>query len=228
MRTIILYFFMFFTLSYYSCTTGKVQKVQTTDIDTSFFMPAQFEEQEAVWLGWQGHELYHPVNIAMVKALLPHVKVKLISETDSIMGVAKKELLNAGVNTNSIEFYVMPDNQFWMRDHGAAFIVNRKGEMKAVDFQWSGYGYREWLLTITNDTARINGITRRMAVNKRNKVDSLMGVAENVPIVKSWITIEGGSIEVNGKGTLMLNEPLTLSRNPSASKAEIEQEFKRI
>jgi agmatine deiminase len=217
-----------FVICFYSCRSSKIANVNNINADTAFFMPAQFEEQEAVLLGWQGHELHHPVNIAMVKALIPHVKVKLISESDSIVGVAKKKLLNAEINTTSIQFYVMPDNQFWMRDHGAAFVVNNRGEMKAIDFEWSTYGYLDWLKNITNDTGRINSVSRWLAGNNRNKVDSLMGVAEDVPVVKSWITIEGGSIEINGKGTLLLNEPLTLSRNPSTTKQEIAEEFKRV
>jgi agmatine deiminase len=55
-----------------------------------------------------------------------------------------------------------------------------------------------------------------------------MAVAEGVPAIKSWIKIEGGAIEVNGKGTLLLNEPLTLSRNEGVEKVRIEAEFKRV
>jgi agmatine deiminase len=212
----------------YSCSSSQNAGIKQSIIDTAFYMPAQFEDQEAVWLGWQAHELYYPVNIALVKSLLPHVKVKLISESDSVSSVAKKELINSGIDTTQLQFYIMPDNEFWMRDHGAAFVVNNRGAMKAVDFQWSGYGYSDWLLKLHNDTAKANSSSRRIVNNKRSKVDSLMGVAENVPVIKSWITIEGGSIEVNGRGTLLLNEPLTLDRNKGASKDSIANEFKKV
>ena len=67
-----------------------------------------------------------------------------------------------------------------------------------------------------------------MLASKRGKVDSIMASNDSIPVIKSWIYIEGGTIEVNGKGTLILNEPLTLSRNDGASKDSIELEFKRV
>lgn len=192
-------------------------------------MPGQFEPQEAVWLGWQGYDVYYPVNKDMIQTLLPFVKVKVVTESDSVMRVAKAYLSQHQVDTSAIAFYVMPNNEFWMRDHGAAFTVNSKGEMRAVDFEWGTYGYREWLIDKYNgNVAKADSILSKSAASKRGKVDSLMGVAEKIPVIKSWVRIEGGAIEVNGKGTLLLNEPLTMSRNEGVSKDSIEQEFKRV
>ncbi|MGZ5135675.1 MAG: agmatine deiminase family protein, partial [Flavitalea sp.] len=80
----------------------------------------------------------------------------------------------------------------------------------------------------SNDLKVVDSIFSKARASKRGKVDSLMAMAEGVPIIKSWIKIEGGAIEVNGKGTLLLNEPLTLSRNEGISKDSIEKEFKRV
>lgn len=195
----------------------------------SFYMPAQFEEQEAVWLGWQGYEPYYPVNTDMIKALLPHVQVKVVTESDSITAVAKAYLSKQNVDTATISFYVMPNNEFWMRDHGAAFVINQEEEMKAVDFEWAGYGYRQWLINKHGgNEKKADSIFNKASASKRGAVDRLMGVAENVPIIKSWIKIEGGAIEVNGKGTLLLNEHLTLNRNPGVTKDSLEKEFKKV
>lgn len=141
-----------------------------------------------------------------------------------------QELFNTKeIDTAKIKFDVIPDNEFWIRDHGAAFIINKNGEMQAVDFEWGTYGYRQWLLDkFNNDVQKADSIFSKSGASKRGSVDSLMAVAENIPIVKSWIVMEGGSIEVNGKGSLILNEPLTLSRNDGASKDSIEKEFKRV
>ncbi len=194
-----------------------------------FYMPGQFEEQEAVWLGWQGYDPYFPVGADMIEALLPFVQIKVITESDSILHVCKTYLSKRNLDTTRIKFYVIPDNEFWIRDHGAAFTINKTGEIQAVDFEWGTYGYRQWLLEkFNNDVQKVDSIFSKSGASKRGSVDSLMAVAENIPIVKSWIFIEGGSIEVNGKGTLILNEPLTLSRNEGASKDSIEQEFKRV
>ncbi|HSW53842.1 MAG TPA: agmatine deiminase family protein [Ignavibacteriaceae bacterium] len=202
---------------------------RNTESDSDFYMPGQFEEQEAVWLGWQGYDPYFPVGADMIEALLPFVQIKVITESDSILQVCKKYLSERKIDTTKIKFYVIPDNEFWIRDHGAAFIINKNGEIQAVDFEWGTYGYRQWLIEkFNNDVQKADSVFSKSAASKRGAVDSLMAVADNIPVLKSWIVMEGGSIEVNGKGTLILNEPLTLSRNEGASKESIEQEFKRV
>lgn len=195
-----------------------------------FFMPGEFENQEAVWLGWQGYDPYYPVSADMIASLLPFVQVKVVTESDSILQVCKNYLTQREINTTKIKFYVIQDNEFWMRDHGAAFTVNKNGEKQAVDFNWNTYGIRSWIMELhDNNEAHADSLMNVwFAGNEREKVDSIMASRENIPVVKSWIFIEGGSIEVNGKGTLILNEPLTISRNEGASKDSIEKEFKRV
>jgi len=197
--------------------------------DSDFYMPGQFEEQDAVWLGWQGYDPYFPVGADIIEALLPFVQIKVITESDSILQICKTYLSERNLDTTKIKFYVISDNEFWIRDHGAAFIINKNGEIQAVDFEWGTYGYRQWLIEkFNNDVQKADSVFSKSAASKRGAVDSLMAVADNIPVLKSWIVMEGGSIEVNGKGTLILNEPLTLSRNNGASKDSIEQEFKRV
>lgn len=58
-------------------------------------------------------------------------------------------------------------------------------------------------------------------------VDSLMAVTEKAKIIKADVVIEGGSIEVNGKGTLILCEAVTFQRNPGKTREELEREFKK-
>lgn len=192
-------------------------------------MPGEFEPQDAVWLGWQEYETYYEVNINMVKTLLPYVGVKIATESDSMKGVANRLLFENGIDTSKIQFYVFPDNEFWMRDHGAAFTRNDKGALKVVDFEWCSYGYREWLLEkYLGNQSRVDSILSSRPASMLGKVDSLMGLAEEIEVEKSWIRIEGGAIEVNGAGSLLLNEPLTLSRNTGFSKDSISKEFKRV
>jgi agmatine deiminase len=192
-------------------------------------MPGQFEEQEAVWLGWQGYEPYYQVSADMIESLLPYIQIKVITESDSILQVCKNYLTQREIDTEKIKFYVISDNEFWIRDHGAAFTINENGEIRAVDFEWNTYGIRSWLMEIyEKNEQKVDSVISSVLSSKREKVDSMMATEDNIPVIKSWIFIEGGSIEVNGKGTLILNEPLTLSRNEGTSKDSIEKEFKRV
>jgi agmatine deiminase len=122
----------------------------------------------------------------------------------------------------------MPDNLIWMRDHGSLFMVNEKGEMKAADFNWSTYGLEKWLADIFDNNADSVGYYMKRWQDDLGNVDSLMAVAENAGTVTSRVIAEGGALEMNGKGTLLLNERLMLERNPGATKEFLEAEFKRM
>jgi agmatine deiminase len=192
-------------------------------------MPGEFEEQDAVWLGCQGFPGFNQARSDIVRALLPYVKVKIIAQSDSTLEACKDFLEKDRVNINLIDFYIIPDNDFWMRDHGATFIVNRKGQEKVIDFEWTNYGYDEWLQDYySGDESQIQAVLQSLPKTQKNKIDSLMGVLLHIPVVKSWLKVEGGMIEVNGNGTLILNEPLTLGRNYNCSKDSIAREFKRV
>lgn len=54
--------------------------------DQNFYMPAEFEAQEAVWLGWEEYDAaYYPLVASMIKGVLPHVPVKIAVENDSLL-----------------------------------------------------------------------------------------------------------------------------------------------
>lgn len=199
----------------------------------TFRMPAEWEPHEAVWLGWEkdSSDNYYPVIGEIVTALKSHVTVKIAVDNDSLLRTAQARLLKLGVDTSGIQFYVMPGERYWIRDHGAAFLVNEKGQLGAADFGWDGYGTPAFLKLMHNGnmdsvTAVLNRRKTRMA--KTGGVDSLMAVAEGATILKTNVVHEGGAIEVNGKGTLILCEATVLQRNPTLSKAALEAEFKRV
>lgn len=210
------------------CTTAT-EATAWDGADSVFYMPAEFEEQEAVWLGWQAYPPYYAVGAAMVKALKPYVVIKIVSETDSMRQVCKNYLLNEKIDTTGISFFVMPNNEFWIRDHGATFVINHLGQSRAIDFGWSTYGFKDWLYNLyDNDSAKAEAAFAKSPASRRGVIDSLMGRAEGIPLVKSWVNIEGGAIEVNGKGTLILNEALMMQRNKGASKDSIGAEMMRV
>ncbi len=194
-----------------------------------FYIPADFEEQEAVWMGCQGRTGFKQVRNDIVKALLPYVDIKIVSPSEDVLKICKEFLASDHINTSLVDFLVMKDNEFWMRDHGATFVVNKKGQMKVIDFVWTDYGYQDWLRDYySGDETQVQAVMRTLPDNQKAHIDSLMAIYLGVPIEKSWIRIEGGMMEVNGKGTLILNEPLTLSRNHGATKDSISSEFNRV
>ncbi|WP_373494865.1 agmatine/peptidylarginine deiminase [Aquiflexum sp.] len=199
---------------------------------TAFYMPGEFEPHEAVWFGtWYMGEWasdYKRVMTDVMKAIDGHVQIKMASPSDSIIQIEKRQMDSLGVDISRVQFYVMPGEAHWIRDHGAAFLINRQGELGAVDFEWNAYGSLDW--SVLRDSTLIDSLTiykEKIRNGKRAKVDSLMAESTGAKWIKSNLTIEGGSIEVNGKGVLIQCEAVTLQRNPGWTKEALEEEYKR-
>ena len=200
--------------------------------DDKFYMPAEWEPHDAIWLGWEDDQLqYRPAVIKIIKALKPHVKIKVAVSGDSLMRVAKMFLQEEGIDSSGLQFYNMNGDRYWIRDYGVSFLVNGKGQLGVADFGWNRYGYPGWLEIMYNnnmDSVSKNLKRREAAMKLTGMVDSLMAVAEGATILRTNVKHEGGAIEVNGKGTLILCEATVFQRNPRLSRQELESEFKRV
>ena len=211
-----------------SCNTKKYER--SAEI---FYMPAEWEQQDAVWLGWEKDSLrgYYPAVVNIIKALAPHVTVKIAFDNDTLRQKAKAYLASEGIDSTMYKSYIMPGDRYWIRDHGAAFLVNAKGQFGVADFAWNSYGYPGFLEVkySGNKDSVIHYLDLRKEFRiKTATVDSQMAVAEGAAILKTDVVHEGGAIEVNGKGTLILCEATVLQRNPDLKKEYIETEFKKV
>ena len=204
----------------------------TVQDNDKFYMPAEWEPHDAIWFGWEDDRLeYRPSVVNMIKALRPHVRIKIAVSGDSLLKIAKKFLQEQGIDSSELRFYNMKGDRYWIRDYGAAFLVNGNGQLAVADFGWNGYGYPGWLEILHNknkDSISKYLELRTPKMKQTGMVDSMMAVAEGATTLKTEIKHEGGAIEVNGKGALILCEATVLQRNPGVSKGEIETEFKRV
>jgi agmatine deiminase len=198
-----------------------------------YYMPAEWEQQDAVWLGWEADSSlgFYPVVAEMIKTLTPTVTVKIAFDSDSLMQTAKNYLKRQQIDTSNIRFYVMPGDRYWIRDHGAAFLINIKGELGVADFDWYHYGFPQFLKEKNNNNQdSVNKYLNKIlpSINKSGAVDSLMAVAEGAKIFKTKVVTEGGNIEVNGEGTLIVCESAMKNRNPELTKEFMESELKNV
>jgi agmatine deiminase len=213
---------LFFIVLLFSTACSETRK------QDAFYMPAEWEPHEAIWFGWEDDNTsFYPVISTVIKGLLPTVHVKIAVRNDSLLTTCKNYLQMHGIDTAAISFYQMDDERYWIRDHGAAFLVNEKGELGVADFEWSLYGIEGWYNKYYYNNKDSVDLAVKAYLRNTGKVDSLMAVATNAKIIKSDIVIEGGAIEVNGKGTLILCEAVAFQRNPGKTKQQLEEGFKQ-
>ena len=201
--------------------------------EDKYYMPAEWEKHDAVWLGWEADSTlgFYPVVTEMIKTLTPNVTVKIAFDSDSLMQTAKSYLKRQQIDTSNIKFYVMPGDRYWIRDNGAAFIINSKGQLGVADFGWNHYGFPQFLKEQYNnnqDSISKYLNKRLLSISKSGTVDSLMAIAESAKIFKTNVVTEGGNIEVNGKGTLIVCESAMKNRNPDLTKEFMESELKKV
>lgn len=178
---------------------------------------AEFEPTEAVWLLWSNYDhkkgySNHQVSLNIIKALLPHTKVKLVCANDSIYQTVLPKLPTKALKTKQLEVIILPYQEFWARDMGPAFIIKNE-HLAIADFNFNGWGY-----STTTDS-----MTRR-----DEKLDEKIADFMKIPILSTDMITEGGDHEVNGKGTLIVTESVEKTRNPTMTTEQIEAEFKRL
>jgi agmatine deiminase len=185
--------------------------------EQGYFFPAEWHRHTATWLSWPHKEASWPGKIDTVYS--PYSKfIKAVSEgelvcinvADAAMeNFAKDQLLKEGVDLNRIKFYHHPTNDAWCRDHGPAFLINPNATNKKVIVDW---GYNAW-----GD--------KYPPYDLDDVIPTLIGKAYNIPVYHPGIVMEGGSVEFNGKGTILTSTACLLNpnRNPHLNKAQIEQ-----
>ncbi len=184
-------------------------------------MPAEWEPHEATWLSWP-HKLESwpgafdevpGVFVQIAKQLSRSELVRINVADEAFASRVRKLLSEADIDLSRIRFHFNPTNDAWMRDHGPIYVVNAadggKKRRALIDWEYNAWGGKYPPFDLDN------------AVPSRIAAES--GEERFVP----GIVMEGGSIEVDGKGTLLTSEACLLNpnRNPSLSKQEIEQKL---
>ncbi len=178
-------------------------------------LPAQWEKQEAVWLMFPPinhvHDLQNQqVTRELAVTLAPHVLVRLIVPNDSLERVAREILPDSLFAQKRIEIFRIPYHEFWARDVGAVFVV-RDGQLTATDFNFDAWSYAD-----------------SSEVETDEQVDETIATQLGIPSFSSQLIHEGGNLESNGRGTIIVCGSVELKRNPGRTRDEIEAELKRL
>nr|NIP39661.1 agmatine deiminase family protein [Candidatus Dadabacteria bacterium]NIS08681.1 agmatine deiminase family protein [Candidatus Dadabacteria bacterium]NIY23028.1 agmatine deiminase family protein [Candidatus Dadabacteria bacterium] len=186
-------------------------------------LPAEWKEHEATWLVWPKRSDDWPGKFGSIKWVYTDI-IKAISESETVNLIVDSEqaeikvraILNRGsVNLKGVHFYHFNTDRSWIRDYGPFFVKSHEG-IKAVGFKFNGWAkYSQW----QNDNMVRGAIISKLSFD--NVIAEYNG---------KQIVLEGGSIDVNGKGALITTRQCLLSesrqiRNSGFSKKDYENIF---
>lgn len=195
-----------------------------TDTNTptalGYRMPAEWEPHAATWLSWprpdgisfpDAYERVQPALCAMVDALADSEPVNI-----NVCHAAHEKLVRGflskhGARSSHVTFHHIAINEPWCRDHGPLFVT-RAESPKALILDW---GYNAW-----------GG--KYPPFESDDVVPSRVAEKLGLPVVEPGMILEGGSIDVNGTGTLLTTKACLLNpnRNPSLTQIQIEERMR--
>jgi agmatine deiminase len=204
-------------------SSNKLSALESARVSAKpYRMPAEWEPHAATWLAWPHYAGDWPgkfepipwVYAEVIRNLARHERVELLVNDSSAERKARKILQRAEALSSNLRFHRWPTNRVWMRDSGCIFV---KSNDDPVAIKW-----------------RFNAWAKYSNWKHDEKIGSLMaeacGVEEVRPIFRGKrVVLEGGSIDVNGCGTLLTTEECLLSkvqqRNPGMKRASYEKVF---
>ena len=186
----------------------------------NYYLPAEFEPQEAIWLSWPANKescpkTYHKIQDKfgeVAAAVSRYERVRINAPMLAHMNIRLSIADNEG-DLSQVDIYEHTTNDVWCRDHGPIFIKHREtGKVAVTDWEFNAWGGKVPPFDLDN------AIPEKAAnVLKMDRFSSKM-------------ILEGGAIESNGKGVLITTEAVLLNknRNPGMSKADVEKELKAM
>ena len=182
---------------------------------------ADFDPTAAVWLS------YHPGHAAMtqglVAALHGHVKLHFLVADETAAEQVR------AMPFTGLEVHLLAQAGFFLRDM-AVFARDAQGRASVVDFVASQYGAAAWCLrryALPKDRQWCSTHARTTAA-ERDGLDRDFAKLLNASVHASPLSLEGGGVEVNGRGLMVACEELHRSRNPGLSRAQVEGELLRL
>ncbi len=194
----------------------KPQSIKPNKPSPGLRLPAEWERHEATWLGWPHNKSDWPgkftpipwVYAEIVRRISAGEKARVVVESKEHERQARTVLKSANVDLSNVEFFSLKTDRGWTRDSGPQFVKNSDG-VAQVNFKFNGWAkYRNY-----QKDRHLPGF-----------ISKKLGLLSFLPEHNGrHIVLEGGSIDYNGKGTLLTTEECLLeekvqSRNPGFTK----------
>ncbi|MBI4873666.1 MAG: agmatine deiminase family protein [Acidobacteria bacterium] len=189
-----------------------------------FSMPAEWEPHESTWLGWPHNPTDWPGKLdtirwvygEIVRKIAPGETMRVLVRSEAEEKLARRYLTRAGAGVRRVKFVLHATNRGWTRDSGPVFVRRRTGEKSEtaiVHFHFNAWAkYPDWQKDRRVPEIAAGRLRKRLFHARANGRDCVL---------------EGGGIDVNGRGTLLTTEECYLDpkiqvRNPGLGRGEIE------
>lgn len=213
----ILLIFITSLASMISISQNQRAQVKTNN-PAQFIMPEESEPHEGTWLQWPHRHQYgdeHETRlqdtwVAMTKALATSENVHLIVYSEAQQERVEDLLMENEVNMDKVDFSIYETDDVWVRDNGPIYVKDNNGKLVIQDWGFNGWGNKV-------QYNHCNEIPHKVAQAQGKEVINLNDIMIN----------EGGSVELDGHGTLMAckSSILNENRNPGMTQAQAELIF---
>ena len=189
----------------------------TTPRELGYCMPAEWSKHDAIWLAWphdpstftSGVEKVEETFVQIISLLHKDEHVNLFVTDQEMKRKVSGLLQSRNVDLKQIRFFEFEYADVWFRDYGPIFVKRNK-DLAMVHWTFNSWGekYEELM--------------------KDAQIPHEINKAMQLPCFEPGVVLEGGSIDVNGKGTLLTTEQCLLNKNRNAclKKEEIEKFLK--
>ena len=186
-------------------------------------MPAEWEPHRATWISWPHHEPDWPgklgpipwVYAEIARVLAGHEHVEILCHDEAVMARARESLDAHGVRSDRVSLHIVTTDRVWLRDSAPTGVLDAAGEPVLVNWAFNGWAkYANW-----QKDAEVGPAVERLTGLRR--------VEPRRADTGERIVLEGGGIDVNGQGLLLVTEEWLLSdvqvRNPGLGRRDYEQ-----
>jgi agmatine deiminase len=198
--------------------TGK----ETSPNKLGYRMPAEWEPHAATWLGWPHEVSDWPGKFAaipwafaeIVRALSQVERVYLMVQDAAAEKRVRAILKKAGAKLDVVDFFQVPTDRGWMRDSGPICVKDTGGEVAYNHFVFNGWAKYANHKRDAQVVSHANRKLKRKVFEPRHK--------------GRRVVLEGGSIDVNGSGTLLTTEECLLSKTQERNAGFTREDYETV
>jgi agmatine deiminase len=185
-------------------------------------MPAEWEHHEATWLGWPHEQSDWPGKFPaipwayaeIVRHLARVERVYLLVQNRSAESHVREILKKSGVHLAAVEFFRVPTDRGWMRDSGPICVKSSAGEVAYTHWLFNGWAkysnHKKDALAVTNVNKKLKRLVWQPTYKGRR------------------VVLEGGSIDVNGRGSLLTTEECLLSKRQQRNQGFTREDYAHV